>query len=90
MDLKGTNLATENRDSKMPQKKKQGKKKNAKDFSGLPKDLAPEHLAYIQALEAELVEQRQRVMLYRGVVQTASEALGEDILKKIGEQPSGP
>jgi hypothetical protein len=56
MDLKGTNLATENTDSKMPGRKKQGKKKNDKDSSGLPKDLAPEHLAYIRALEAELVE----------------------------------
>jgi hypothetical protein len=87
MELKGIILATENTNSKMA---KRGKKKNEEPTGGLPQDLTAEQLSYIQALEAELSEQRQRVLLYRGVIQTASESLGVDILKKIGGQPSGP
>ena len=45
--------------------------------------------AYITALEGEVKEQRLRVLLYQNIISTASEAFGEDILKKIGTQRSG-
>jgi hypothetical protein len=85
--MKGTNLESEKRASEMTKRKQV---KHAQSMMGLPEGLSEEQKYYIAALEAELKEQRLRVLLYQGVIISASEELGEDLLKKIGVNRSGP
>lgn len=85
--MKGTNLEPVKRASEMTRRKEL---KGAQAIIGLPDGLSEEQKHYISALEAELKEQRLRVLLYQGVIISASEELGEDLLKKIGVNRSGP
>ena len=83
----GTNLEPVKRASEMT-RRKEVKRVEAK--TGLPKGLSEEQKHYIGALKAEVKEQRLRVLLYQGLIISASEELGEDLLKKIGVNRSGP
>ena len=83
----GTNLEPLKRASEMT-RRKEVKRVEAK--TGLPAGLSEEQKHYIAALEAEVQEQRLRVLLYQGLIISASEELGEDLLKKIGVNRSGP
>jgi hypothetical protein len=65
-------------------------KKRPKSAPYEPPGLTEHERLYIKALEQELVEQRLRVQLYQTVISQASEALGVDILKKVGGHRSGP
>lgn len=85
--MKGTNLESVKGASEMTRRKEV---KHAQAKTGLPAGLSEEHKHYIAALEAEVKEQRLRVLLYQGVIISASEELGEDLLKKIGVNRSGP
>ena len=82
-----TNLESVKRASEMT-RRKEVKRVEAK--TGLPTGLSEEQKHYITALEAEVQEQRLRVLLYQGLIISASEELGEDLLKKIGVNRSGP
>lgn len=82
-----TNLESVKRASEMT-RRKEVKRVEAK--TGLPTGLSEEQKHYIAALEAEVQEQRLRVLLYQGLIISASEELGEDLLKKIGVNRSGP
>lgn len=85
--MEGTNLESVKRVSEMTKRKQV---KYPQTMRGLPEGLSEEQKHYISALEAELKEQRLRVLLYQGVIISASEELGEDLLKKIGVNRSGP
>ena len=85
--MKGTNLESVKGASEMTRRKEV---KHAQAKTGLPDGLSEEQKHYIAALEAEVKEQRLRVLLYQGVIISASEELGEDLLKKIGVNRSGP
>ena len=75
--------------SEMPKEEK--KKKKRKESQGSVESIfSTAQQLYISALEGEVKEQRLRVLLYQNIISTASEAFGEDILKKIGTQRSGP
>ena len=74
--------------SAMPKEKK-SKKWKREQCSG-QSIFSTAQQCYITALEGEVKEQRLRVLLYQNIISTASEQLGEDILKKIGTQRSGP
>jgi hypothetical protein len=72
---------------------KSGNKMNQKSGQTrvyIPKDMSTQHESYLQAMSEELEEAKLRVKLYREVIIQASEALGIDILKKIGDHRSGP
>jgi hypothetical protein len=69
---------------------KMHKKKRTKKGLYIPKDMSSQHESYLRAMAEELEEAKLRVKLYREVIIQASETLGIDILKKIGDQPSGP
>jgi hypothetical protein len=69
---------------------KMNPKKRAKKGLYIPKDMSTQHESYLQAMAEELEEARLRVKLYREVIIQASEILGIDILKKIGDHRSGP
>ena len=83
----GTNLEPVKRVSEMSRRKEM---KRVESKTGLPTGLSEEQKHYIGALEAEVKEQRLRVLLYQGLIISASEELGEDLLKKIGVNRSGP
>jgi hypothetical protein len=69
---------------------KMNQKKRTKKSLYIPKDMSSQHESYLQAMSEELEEAKLRVKLYREVIIQASEALGIDILKKIGDQQSDP
>ena len=78
-------------DEKQAEMPKEKKSKKGKKKEGSSESIfSTAQQAYITVLELEVKEQRLRVLLYQNIISRASEAFGEDILKKIGTQPSGP
>jgi predicted RNA-binding protein with PUA domain len=69
---------------------KMHKKKRKNKGLYIPKNMSSQHESYLQAMAEELEEAKLRVKLYREVIIQASEALGIDILTKIGDHRSGP
>jgi predicted RNA-binding protein with PUA domain len=69
---------------------KMTKKRGSKKAIYIPHGMSAQHESYLCAMAEELEEAKLRVKLYREVVIQASETLGIDILKKIGEGRSDP